>query len=223
MQSRTSLAATLALAALMLAAHPAFATAAPPTLVVLGDSLSAGYGLKAGEGWVSLLADRMAREGYGYRVVNASVSGETTAGGLARLPHVIDREHPALLVVELGANDGLRGLPVPALAANLTAMARAGRTAGARVVLVGMRLPPNYGAEYTSSFAAAFAAVARAEHLPLVPFLLAPIASDATRFQADGLHPVATAEPALLDTVWPVLAPLLAAPARGAPAGTRTP
>jgi acyl-CoA thioesterase I len=210
-------------AVVALSAPPAAWAASPaaplPALVVFGDSLSAGYGLKPGEGWVDLLARRLAREAYGYRVVNASVSGETSAGGLARLPRVLAANSPALLIVELGANDGLRGLPPADMERNLTAIVTLARTAHARVLLVGMRIPGNYGPEYTERFAAVFGSIASAQKLPLVPFLLSRIALDESQFQGDGLHPIASAEPEVLDTVWPVLAPLLAAPRHVAAGG----
>ena len=219
-QAVRTLAAIVALSALPIARAAAPSASAPlPALVVFGDSLSAGYGLKAGEGWVDLLARRLAREAYGYRVVNASVSGETSAGGLARLPRVLANNHPALLILELGANDGLRGLPPAEMQKNLTTIVRLARAGHARVLLIGMRIPGNYGPEYTERFAAVFATIARSEKLPLVPFLLERIALDDARFQADGLHPLASAEPELLDSVWKVLAPLLTRPAAKGAAG----
>ena len=209
------------LLALTLLAGAAVATekpAARPTLVVLGDSLSAGYGIRVEEGWVALLTRRLADQGYGYQVVNASVSGETTEGGLARLPRVLATHHPAVLVLELGANDGLRGLPVPGMRQNLAAIVRATRAAGARVLLVGTRIPTNYGPEYTRSFFASFGEVAKAEHVPLVPFLLERIALEERNFQGDRLHPVAAVQGELLETVWPFLRPLLTPPAAKAKA-----
>ena len=176
---------------------------------MLGDSLSAGYGLRVEEGWVSLLERRLASQGYGYRVVNASVSGETSAGALARLPHLLALHRPRLVLIELGANDGLRGLPVAALRSNLGELVKLSQAAGSRVLLIGMRLPRNYGPRYTEEFYASFATVARERRTPLVPFLLAGIAGDERNFQTDRLHPLARAEGALLDTVWPTLAPLL--------------
>jgi acyl-CoA thioesterase I len=211
----------LALAAALVAAAGAAAdSAAPPagaglpTLVVFGDSLSAGYGIRSEDGWVALLGRRLEAEGYGYRVVNASVSGETTGGGVARLPRLLAVQRPAIVVIELGANDGLRGLPAAEIERNLRSLVARSRAAGARVLLVGMRLPGNYGPEYTAQFAAAFAAVARAERVALAPFLLERIALDETQFQPDRFHPVAAAQPALLDTVWPALQPLLRAARR---------
>ncbi|HXQ64025.1 MAG TPA: arylesterase [Steroidobacteraceae bacterium] len=193
-----------------------------PTLVVLGDSLSAGYGIRVEDGWVALLARRLEAEGYGYRVVNASVSGETTGGGLARLPRVLAVHHPAIVLIELGSNDGLRGLPVGEIERNLTDLIARSRAAGAQVLLIGMRMPGNYGPEYTAKFYATFGSVAKAERVALVPFLLERIALDEARFQADRLHPDAVAQPALLETVWPVLQPLLRGAGRASarPTGT---
>jgi acyl-CoA thioesterase I len=211
--SRGALALGLCALGALLAPVPVRATAAggatPPALVVLGDSLSAGYGIRVEDGWVALLERRLAEQGYGYRVVNASVSGETTAGGLARLPRVLDRHHPAIVIVELGGNDGLRGLPVADVRRNLTELVSRSRAAGARVLLVGTRMPSNYGPLYTEPYFRNFAAVARAERVPLVPSLLEGIAADERNFQADRLHPVAAVQPQLLDTVWRGLEPLL--------------
>jgi acyl-CoA thioesterase-1 len=189
---------------------PAFSLAAEgPAILVLGDSLSAGYGLPAGSGWVWLLEGRLAEHGYPHRVVNASVSGDTTAGGLTRLPPLIGRHRPAVLVIELGANDGLRGLAFEEIEANLTHLVQLGREVGARVLIVGTRLPPNYGAAYTERFQAMFRTVAEREGTALVPRLLAGVADDWSLMQADGLHPSAEAQPRLLDNVWPALEPLV--------------
>jgi acyl-CoA thioesterase I len=185
-----------------------------PVVVVLGDSLSAGYGIKMDEGWVSLLAKRLAAEGYGYRVVNASVSGETTQGGLARLPRVLELNKPAIVVVELGGNDGLRGLQLAVSRANLAKIIERSRAAGARVVLAGMMIPPNYGQRYTEEFRDMFAALATQYQIPLVPFLLDKVALDPALMQADGIHPNARAQPRILDNLWPKLKPLLVAPRR---------
>ncbi len=202
--------------AALLGLQPVAAAPPPvaPALVVLGDSLSAGYGIRAEEGWVALLARRLEAEGYGYRVVNASVSGETTVGGRARIAHVLAVHRPAILVLELGANDGLRGLPVAEMRRNLASIAASARARGARVLLIGTRIPSNYGPAYTEDYYASFALLARQQKLALVPFLLVDIALDERNFQTDRLHPVAAAQPRLLDTVWPSLKPLLGAPAR---------
>jgi len=193
---------------------PGLAAAAAPArrVVVLGDSLSAEYGLARGSGWVALLAQRLAKEQHGISVVNASISGDTTSGGRSRLPALLKAPPPSHLIIELGGNDALRGLPLEMTHANLLAMVRAGKAAGARVLLVGMQLPPNYGAAYGRDFAALFADVARVERVGLVPFLLKGVAdrSDAEAwFQADRIHPLARAHPVMLENVWQALKPLL--------------
>jgi acyl-CoA thioesterase-1 len=180
-----------------------------PAILVLGDSLSAGYGIRVEQGWVALLQKRLSEAGYGYRVVNASESGETTGGALARLPRALAAHRPAVVIVELGGNDGLRGLPVTDIRANLGALVRHSRESGARVLLVGMRMPPNYGPAYTAGFDGLFTEVAKREHVPLVPFLLDGVALDDSLMQDDGIHPNAAAQPKLLDLVWPRLQPLL--------------
>ncbi|KAI5914310.1 arylesterase [Thauera sp. 2A1] len=187
-----------------------FAGAAPAaSILVWGDSLSAGYGLKPGEAWPTLLQTRLAREGFRHQVVNASVSGETSAGGRSRLPAALAEHKPAILILELGANDGLRGLKPDLLADNLRAMITAAQQAGARVLLVGMRMPPNYGPAYTRRFADTFADVARTQKVALVPFLMDGFADRPELFQADGIHPTAQAQPLIVDTVWQGLKPLL--------------
>jgi len=182
---------------------------APRTILVLGDSVSAGYGLTVGEGWVSLLRGRLKTQGYGYRVVNASVSGETTTGGLARLPRALTVHKPQIVVLELGGNDGLRGLPIETSRANLEKMIQLSKAAGAEVVLLGMKMPPNYGPRYAAGFERIFAELARRYRLAFEPFFLEKIALVPGMLQADGLHPTAKAQPAMLDSVWPVLKPLL--------------
>jgi len=179
------------------------------SILIFGDSLSAGHGLANGQAWPALLEQRLREEKSSYAVTNASISGETTAGGRTRLPAALERFKPAVVVIALGANDGLRGLPVKQLNDNLVAMVRAAKAQRARVLLIGMRLPPNYGREYTEEFATAFATVARRERVPLLPFLLEPVAADRGNFQADGLHPVAGTQSRILDHVWPALKPLL--------------
>jgi acyl-CoA thioesterase-1 len=179
------------------------------TILVFGDSLSAAYGLTPGEGWVAMLAQRLQTQGYGYQVVNASESGETSGGGLERLPRALELHKPALVILELGANDGLRALPVEALRANLTRMIDLARASGAHVLLVGMRIPPNYGPRYTGDFERVFPELANQYHLPLVPFLLDKVALDPDLMQGDGLHPNARGEAPVLENVWPYLAPLL--------------
>jgi len=185
------------------------AAQAAPTLLVLGDSLSAAYGIPREAGWVNLLSQRLHEQKSPYQVVNASVSGETTNGGLTRLPALLATHHPRLLILALGANDGLRGLPPPQTARNLENIIALTEKQGGKVLLVGMRLPPNYGASYTGKFQAVFSEVAKKRKVPLVPFLLEGIATQAEHFQADGLHPTAQAQPKLLETVWRGLAPLL--------------
>lgn len=180
-----------------------------PVVLVLGDSLSAAFGIPQSQGWVALLQQRLAERGYPQRVVNASVSGETTAGGLARLPALLARHRPGWVLIELGGNDGLRGQPPAQMRANLAQMSRLAREAGARPVLFEMRIPPNYGAAYAEDFASSFARVAQAERAALVPFLLATIATDPGAFQDDGIHPTAAVQPRLLDAAWPTLEALL--------------
>jgi len=179
------------------------------TVLVLGDSLSAGYGLAAGEGWVSLLQQRLEQRGLEHAVVNASISGDTTAGGLARLDAVLDQHRPDWLLLELGANDGLRGLSLTAMHDNLNEMVMRATARGIKVVLIGIQIPPNYGRVYTERFTAVYRELATRHRLPFVPFLMEKVALDPTLIQADQLHPNAQAQPLLLDTVWPVLEPLL--------------
>lgn len=176
---------------------------------MLGDSISAAYGIRVEEGWVALLQKKLTLQGYGYRVVNASVSGETTSGGAARLPRALQIHKPAIVVLELGGNDGLRGLPIAQMRANLQDMIRRSGAAGARVVLVGMRIPPNYGPDYTQKFQGAYTDLAREYRLPLVPFFMEKVVRTPSLMQADGIHPAASAQPLLLDTIWPVLDPVL--------------
>jgi acyl-CoA thioesterase I len=188
------------------------AAGTPRTLLVVGDSLSAEYGLKRGEGWVALLEQRIAAQKLPWRVVNASISGDTTSGGRSRLPALLKQHAPDVVVIELGGNDALRGLPISMTQANLRAMAQAALTADARVLIAGMQVPPNYGRKYADDFAAVFSNVAKSEGTALLPFLLTGVADvpDAERwFQADRIHPVAAAHPKILDNVWPVLQPLL--------------
>jgi acyl-CoA thioesterase-1 len=194
---------------LALCLAPSAGAAQPRVILVMGDSLSAAYGLDPAQGWVNLLQQRLKAQGYDYTVVNASVSGETTSGGLTRLPDALRQHPPAVVVLELGANDGLRGQPAQLMHDDLAKMIAASRSAGAKVLLVGMRLPPNYGGPYTQAFAATFQDLARQYRLPLVPFLLAGVAEHREIMQADGLHPQAQAEPQVLDNVWPYLKPLL--------------
>ncbi len=191
-----------------------------PVILVFGDSLSAGYGVPLGGGWVTLLARKIAQEGYDFRVVNASVTGETSAGGLARLPRALQMHRPRIMILELGANDGLRGLPVPRVEHNLDQMITLAQAQGVRVLLLGIRLPPNYGPRYTNEFFGMYARLAQARHVALVPWLMERVALKPELMQSDGLHPNESGQPLLLDTVWPVLSPMLARRRQGAAART---
>lgn len=206
---------------LLLAATPALAQPASTpsdraagkdgnrTVLVIGDSLSAAYGIASQDGWVALTGKRLAARKPAWRIVNASISGETSAGGAARVVAEVVRVKPAVVVIELGANDGLRGLPLRDLRRNLARMVGAAHGVGAKVLVIGMRLPPNYGAAYTSEFERGFCELADRFHAACLAFLLEPVAADRAAFQEDNLHPVASAQPALRDHVWPALAPLL--------------
>src|SRR4051812_3485112 len=193
-------------AASLAAAWPA---AAANTLLVFGDSLSAAYGIAPQQGWVQLLANRIMQAGLPWQVANASVSGETTAGGLRRLPEDLKRHHPSIVAIELGANDALRGQPVAGIRSNLEQMIRLARKAHAQPVLVGIMIPPNYGIDYANEFRRLYADIARRENVPLVPFLLEGLVDKPDLFQADQLHPTAQAQPRIVDNVWPTLEPLL--------------
>lgn len=179
------------------------------TLLVLGDSLSAAYGIPMQRGWVSLLEDRLQRTGKGYRVVNASVSGETTRGGAGRLAALLGQHQPALVIIELGGNDGLRGVDLNQTQQHLERMVAASQAAGARVLLIGVRLPPNFGPAYRERFETVYADVAARFAIPLVPFLLEGVALRPELMQADGIHPRAEAQGVMLDVVWPFLEPML--------------
>jgi acyl-CoA thioesterase-1 len=186
------------------------APAETPVILVFGDSVSAGYGLtRVEQGWVALLQTRLRQQEYVYQVVNASVSGETTAGGLARLPRALTLHQPSIVILELGGNDGLRALPIAQMRTNLARMVDLASAAGAKVLLLGMRIPPNYGPDYTEQFRSSYSDLARDKKLPLVPFLLNDIALTPDLMQADGIHPNELGQPRLLDNVWPVLKPLL--------------
>ncbi|HDR9149083.1 TPA: arylesterase [Burkholderia vietnamiensis] len=214
---RAALAALLATlcAATVPARAASAAPAAPegrPTLVVLGDSLSAEYGLPRDTGWVALLRQRLATERIDYSVANASVSGDTTSGGRARLPAVLQRLKPSIVIVELGSNDALRGVPVATTEQNLRDIIAAARRAHAQVMLVGMYVPPNYGPDYTQKFHAVYTRLSKQLGVPLVPFLLAGIENKPEMFQSDQMHPGEQAQRVLLDNVWPTLKPLLGTP-----------
>jgi acyl-CoA thioesterase-1 len=200
----------LAFTLCLIAAAPLPARAnGPPIILVVGDSLSAGYGLMPGQGWVTLLQQRLKQEGYGYRVVNASVTGETTDGGVQRLNRALTQHKPAIVVIELGGNDGLRGLPVSRVRANLELLITRSRATGAQVLLVAIRVPTNYGQRYTTSFQNIYAELATRYRIGVVPFLSDQVAVDMLLFQPDGIHPNARAQPILLDSLWPQLSPLL--------------
>jgi acyl-CoA thioesterase I len=175
----------------------------------MGDSLSAGYGIDVSQGWVALLERRLKTKGYGYGVVNASVSGETSAGARGRLTKLLEVHRPTIVILEIGANDGLRGLPIKQTKDNLDTMVSAAKATGAQVLIAGMQMPPNYGVRYTEEFAALFRDVARSQKQKLIPFFLEGVALDMKLVQPDGLHPTAAAQPLLLDNVWKELQPML--------------
>jgi len=181
-----------------------------PIILVMGDSISAGYGIQREQGWVHLLQARLNAHGSNWRVVNASISGETSGGGLARLPQALTVHSPTLMILELGGNDGLRGYPLARIRENLQAIAELALTAGVEVLVVGMQIPPNYGPRYTRGFQSMFTEVAQATGATMVPFLLEDVALEPGFMQSDGIHPTAEAQPLLLDTLWPYLEPLLA-------------
>lgn len=194
---------------LMLATFAMTAYSASKTIVVLGDSLSAEYGLERGRGWVSLLQQRLVTEKIPANIVNVSISGETTSGGRARLQSLLNKHKPDVVVIELGANDALRGLSLAATQDNLEAMTRSGADAHAKILLIGMQIPPNYGADYTKRFSALYPKVAKQSGAALVPFMLKGVAEKPELFQADRIHPNETAHPVILDNIWPYLKPLL--------------
>lgn len=198
----------------MLVAFMSFGTSAysaSKSILVLGDSLSAEYGLARGEGWVHLLQKKLATEKITATIVNASISGETTSGGKARLPALLAKHQPAIVIIELGANDALRGLSLDATQENLRSMISSAKDAKAKVLLVGMQIPPNYGGDYTKQFAALFPKLAKENKSTLVPFMLQGIAEKPELFQADRIHPSAAAHPKILNNIWPQLKPLLSA------------
>ncbi len=190
-----------------LVALPAFAQ--QPVILVLGDSLSSNYGMDSRQGWVELLRQRLAASAYRYEVINASISGDTTSGGLTRLPQALQRHRPAIVIIELGGNDGLRALPLTEMRNNLAAMIEQSRAAGADVLLIGMQIPPNYGPAYTAKFRTVYEDLARQYQVPLVPFLLDGVATDLSLMQGDGMHPRPEAQPRILDNLWPYLARML--------------
>jgi len=186
--------------------------AAQPAILVLGDSLSAGYGIERERGWVQLLQARLQQSGYAYRVINASVSGDTTDSGLSRLPPALQQHKPAIVIIELGGNDGLRGLSLAQMQTNLIRLIQLSRRAGAKVLLIRERIPPNLGPVYTAKFSKHFEAVARRQGVPMVPFFLKGVADDPGLMQQDGIHPNEKGQPGMLANVWPVLQPLLSKP-----------
>jgi len=202
---------------LLLLACQAAKAGEQPVILVFGDSLSAAHGLRAEQGWVALLQQRLHRQGYPHRVVNASISGDTSASGLQRLPRALQRHRPGLVILELGGNDGLRGLPPERTLTNLARMIRLIQASGARVLLVGMQIPPNYGPRFAQRFRQIYPDLAEQFHIPLVPFLLAGLENRRELFQADQIHPNARAQPLLLDNVWAALAPLLRSTATATP------
>ncbi len=200
------------IAAALAGSHAGWAEAAGKTILVLGDSLSAEYGLKRGTGWVALLEKKLSTDKVAATIVNASISGETTSGGRSRLPALLGKHTPGILVIELGANDALRGLPVNMTEDNLSQMTEAGQKVGAKVLLVGIQLPPNYGGDYSSRFAAIYERVAKKYKAAVVPFMLKGVAdgSDPARmFQPDRIHPREEAHPVILENLWPELKKLL--------------
>jgi acyl-CoA thioesterase-1 len=178
-------------------------------ILVFGDSISAAYGMDQELGWVHLLSERFKKDKTPYRFVNASVSGETTGGGLVRLPKTLDIHQPDIVIIELGGNDGLRGYPISKIQDNLLALTRAAKAAGAKVLLVGMVLPPNYGQRYTQAFEKLFTEIALNQQIPVLPFLLDGVSTSQELLQRDGIHPTEEAQPLLVDEIWPLLEPLL--------------
>ena len=179
------------------------------TILILGDSISAAYNMEISQSWPSLLQNRLEKDGHAYRVFNSSITGDTTQGGLARLPRLLERHHPAVVILELGGNDGLRGLPIEVTRSNLSSMIEKSQSIGARVILAEMRIPPNYGRTYTEKFNETYSLLVKQYGIDLLPFVLQDIALEPGLMQADGIHPTATAQPLILDRVWAVLGPML--------------
>lgn len=188
---------------------PALGQAEAPKILVLGDSLSAGYGIPVQQGWVTLMQQRLAAKGYPHKVINASISGDTTRGGLSRLPAALRTYQPKIVLIELGANDGLRGQPLAQMRANLEQMLDLTDSIGAKAAIFEMYIPSSYGPDYTKQFTASFSAIGKARKVPVVPFFLGAFATDAKAFQDDGIHPTAASQPKMLDAVWPTLVKLL--------------
>ncbi|MCW8874055.1 MAG: arylesterase [Xanthomonadales bacterium] len=194
---------------LLICLLPAWVAADGKTIVIVGDSLSAAYGMELSESWPSLLQQRLDQDGHAYRVFNSSIAGETTQGGLTRLPRLLEQHEPEIVIVELGGNDGLRGLPIEVTRGNLSSMIEQSLAAGAKVLLAEMRIPPNYGRTYTEQFNGTYAELAGQHGIVLLPFLLQDIALEPGLMQADGIHPTAAAQPIILDQFWAALEPLL--------------
>jgi acyl-CoA thioesterase I len=188
---------------------PGAPAAAERSILIVGDSISSAYGISPARGWVALLGERLKRERLDYIVANASISGDTTAGGAARLPRALEQHQPAVVVLELGGNDGLRGLPLAEMKRNLSAMIQQSQKAGARVLLVGIQIPPNYGPDYTEKFDAVFRELAKQHKTALLPFLMEDFADKPELFQPDRIHPTEAAQPLMLERVWKALRPLL--------------
>ena len=188
---------------------PAIISPGGPVIVVLGDSLSAAYGMEISQSWPSLLQERLTENGYVHRVFNSSITGDTTQGGLARLPRLLDKHQPDVVILELGGNDGLRGLPIEVTGNNLSAMIKQSQSAGSKIILTEMRIPPNYGRSYTEKFNSLFTDLTEQYGITLLPFLLQDIALEPGLMQADGIHPTARAQPLILDQVWTILEPQL--------------
>ena len=189
--------------------RPLALAADSPVIIILGDSISAAYNMETGQSWPSLLQERLSNNGYSHRVFNSSFTGDTTQGGLSRLPRLLEKYHPALVIIELGGNDGLRGIPIDITRANLSTMIESSQAAGATVLLAEMRIPPNYGMTYTEQFNGSYGLLKEKYDVLLIPFLLEHVALEPGLMQADGIHPNAEAQPVLLDTVWAALEPEL--------------
>jgi len=208
-KSTASSIVTVSLLSLVFVAWSPQVLAANPVILIYGDSLSAGYGLAQQQGWVTLLEKKIDSEHYPYTVINASISGETTSGGLSRFASTLTKTQPAVVVLELGANDGLRGLPVKNMANNLKSMIEQSKKAGAKVLLLGMKIPPNYGPKYSQSFSDTYAQLSKEHKVTLVPFMLENVAAKRELIQDDGLHPNLTGQPIILENIWPSLQRLL--------------
>ena len=198
--------------------EPAVTPGNRPAIIVLGDSLSAAYGMELSQSWPSLLQQRLNENGYAYQVFNSSITGDTTQGGLARLPRLLDKHEPDIVILELGGNDGLRGLSLTAMKGNLAAMISSLQQTGAQLLLIGVQLPPNYGPRYTDRFQAVYRELAREHDVALLPSLVDGIGTEQNLMQSDGIHPNATAQPLIRDRVWEELLPLLEQAGRSQPA-----